>query len=138
MIWMRNAIAPVVGSSIYSNWLNGKQQYYIARLAQNVDMENPLAASAFVRTARVGQTGGKGADIGLHLYEGASGKASHHLCYERHNRRHGNAAGRCHCAYGFTSIRQKRNYIEKMAVGNEISEVNDKMMPWNIEFAADE
>lgn len=62
MIWMRNAIAPVVGSSIYSNWLNGKQQYYIARLAQNVDMENPLAASAFVRTARVGQTGGKGAD----------------------------------------------------------------------------
>lgn len=62
MIWMRNAIAPVVGSSIYSNWLNGKQQYYIVRLAQNVDMENPLAASAFVRTARVGQAGGKGTD----------------------------------------------------------------------------
>lgn len=29
MIWMRNAIAPVVGSSIYTNWLNHEQQYYI-------------------------------------------------------------------------------------------------------------
>lgn len=37
MIWARNAIAPVVGSSAYSNWLNQRQQYYASRLAQDVD-----------------------------------------------------------------------------------------------------
>ena len=37
MIWARNAIAPVVGVSTYSNWLNHRQQYYISRLAQDVD-----------------------------------------------------------------------------------------------------
>ena len=37
MIWMRNAIAPVVGTSVYSNWLNHRQQFYITRLAQDVD-----------------------------------------------------------------------------------------------------
>ena len=37
MIWARNAIAPVVGTSAYSNWLNHRQQYYITRLAQDVD-----------------------------------------------------------------------------------------------------
>lgn len=37
MIWARNAIAPVVGTSVYSNWLNHRQQYYITRLSQDVD-----------------------------------------------------------------------------------------------------
>lgn len=60
MIWMRNAIAPVIGSSLYSNWLNERQQYYITRLQQTVDNENPLAASAFMQTKRMGQAGGKG------------------------------------------------------------------------------
>lgn len=60
MIWMRNAIAPVVGSSIYSNWLNDRQQYHIARLAQNVDNENSLAAAAFAGTMRMAQATGKG------------------------------------------------------------------------------
>lgn len=60
MIWMRNAIAPVIGSSIYSNWLNHKQQYYVIRLAQTVDSENTLSATAFQQTKRMGQAGGKG------------------------------------------------------------------------------
>lgn len=38
MIWMRNAIAPVVGVSVYSNWLNHRQQYYMNRLAQDIDV----------------------------------------------------------------------------------------------------
>lgn len=59
MIWMRNAIAPVVGSSIYSNWLNNKQQDYVTRLVQTVDSENALAATAFLQTKRMGQAGGQ-------------------------------------------------------------------------------
>lgn len=59
MIWMRNAIAPVVGSSIYNNWLNYKQQYYISRLAQGVDNENTLAASTSALTRRINLAAGK-------------------------------------------------------------------------------
>lgn len=60
MIWVRNAIAPIVGSSLYANWLNHKQQYYITRLAQTVDGENTLAATAFIQTKHMGQARGKG------------------------------------------------------------------------------
>lgn len=59
MIWMRNAIAPVVGSSIYNNWLNYKQQYYISRLAQGVDNENTLAASTSAQTRQINLAAGK-------------------------------------------------------------------------------
>lgn len=45
MIWSRNAIAPVVGASVYSNWLNHQQQYYITRLAQDVDVVHVGAAA---------------------------------------------------------------------------------------------
>ena len=60
MIWMRNAIAPVVGSSLYANWLNNRQQYYVSRIVQTVDNENPLAVTAFMQTKRMGEAGGKG------------------------------------------------------------------------------
>ena len=60
MIWMRNAIAPVVGSSIYANWMNHQQQYNVTRLVQTVDSENTLASNTFVQTKRMGQAGGKG------------------------------------------------------------------------------
>ena len=58
MIWMRNAIAPIIGSSIYTNWLNHRQQYYVTRLAQTVDSENTLAANAFLQAKRIGYAGG--------------------------------------------------------------------------------
>ena len=60
MIWMRNAIAPVVGSSIYSNWLTERRQHYVTRLAQAVDGENDAAARTFTLTKLAGQAGGKG------------------------------------------------------------------------------
>ena len=59
MIWMRNGIAPVVGSSVYSNVLYRQQQCYTVRLSQNIDSENPLAANAFMQTKRMGQAAGK-------------------------------------------------------------------------------
>lgn len=60
MIWMRNAIAPVIGFSIYSNWLNHKQQYYITRLSQTVDTENIFAVTPFLQIRHMGQAEGKG------------------------------------------------------------------------------
>ena len=60
MIWMRNAIAPVVGVSVYSNLLTHRQQDYVTRLAQNVDAVNPMAQSAFVQTGRIGKAMGRG------------------------------------------------------------------------------
>lgn len=60
MIWMRNAIAPVIGASIYSNRLNERQQYYISRLSQNVDALNPMAAGIHAQTLSAGRISGKG------------------------------------------------------------------------------
>lgn len=60
MIWMRNAIAPVIGASVYTNGLNRMQQYYICRLAQDMDHTNPLAVQAATRAAYIGKTSGKG------------------------------------------------------------------------------
>lgn len=60
MIWMRNAIAPVVGSSVYANWMNHRQQYSVTRLVQTVDSENTIASNTFALTKRMGQAGGKG------------------------------------------------------------------------------
>lgn len=60
MIWMRNAIAPVVGSSIYSNWLNQRQQYYVTRLAHDVDRQNPLSDAVATQAQMLGRSTGKG------------------------------------------------------------------------------
>lgn len=59
MILMRNAIAPVIGSSVYSNRMNRNQQYYISRLVQNVDEENPIVSTTFQKSKRVGLLSGK-------------------------------------------------------------------------------
>ena len=59
MIWMRNTIAPVVGSSLYSNWFNERQRYYISRLAQDVSIEQPLTATSFMQIKQMGLAQGK-------------------------------------------------------------------------------
>lgn len=60
MIWMRNAIAPVAGASIYSNRLNERQQYYITRLSQDVDATNQIASATREQNILVGKVSGKG------------------------------------------------------------------------------
>lgn len=59
MIWMRNAIAPVVGTSVYSNWLNQRQQYYTTKLAQDVDNVNTLAYQSFSAMKRASRVAGR-------------------------------------------------------------------------------
>lgn len=61
MIWMRNSIAPVIGASVYTNALNDRQQYYIARLSQDIDAMNPDAAATHAQNRAVGKLSGKSA-----------------------------------------------------------------------------
>lgn len=45
MIWMRNAIAPVIGTSVYTNWLNERQQFHTMRLAEKVSQTSIPAST---------------------------------------------------------------------------------------------
>lgn len=60
MIWMRNSIAPVIGASVYSNWLNERQQYHISVLAENITADRPSAAGTHVRNMKIARASGKG------------------------------------------------------------------------------
>lgn len=60
MIWMRNSIAPVIGASIYSNWLNDRQQYHVSVLSEEIAASNPLAAHAYTQNIAIAKASGKG------------------------------------------------------------------------------
>lgn len=60
MIWMRNSIAPVIGASIYSNWLNDRQQYHISVLSEEIVASNPSAAKTYTQNATIAKATGKG------------------------------------------------------------------------------
>lgn len=60
MIWMRNSIAPAIGASIYSSWLNERQQYHISVLSEKMTATDPLAAHALAQNHVIGKASGKG------------------------------------------------------------------------------
>lgn len=47
MLTVRMVLAPSIGGAVYSNLLQERQQHYITRYAQNVDMLNPDASTSF-------------------------------------------------------------------------------------------
>lgn len=59
MIWMRNSIALVIGASIYSNWLNERQQYHISVLAENITASHPLSEGTHVQNINIAKASGK-------------------------------------------------------------------------------
>lgn len=59
MLTIRMVIAPSVGAAVYSNVLQERQQHYVTRYAQNVDMLNPEASSSFMGTLQGMQYQGK-------------------------------------------------------------------------------
>lgn len=59
MIWARNAVAPVVGATIYGNWLNEQQQHYIVCLADDIDIRNTVANNFYRSTTMLGKLQGK-------------------------------------------------------------------------------
>jgi hypothetical protein len=60
MIWMRNSIAPVIGASMYSNWLNDRQQYHISVLSEEIVASNPSAAQTNAQNMTIAKATGKG------------------------------------------------------------------------------
>ncbi|WP_277232594.1 hypothetical protein [Phocaeicola salanitronis] len=59
MVAVRNVVAPAIGTSVYANWLQERQQYYITRFAQDVRLDNPQSSAPFVQAAYLGQRQGK-------------------------------------------------------------------------------
>ena len=57
-LFFRNALAPVAGMSVYTNWLQERQQHYVQRLVQNMDYENQQAATYDYGMRRMGQAKG--------------------------------------------------------------------------------
>ena len=58
MVAVRNVVAPAIGTSVYGNWLQERQQRYVARLAQDICQDNPQAAAPFLQTAHLSQMQG--------------------------------------------------------------------------------
>lgn len=67
MLTVRMVLGPGIGGAIYTNVLQERQQHYITRYAQNVDMVNIEASASYVNTMRGMQ------------YQGKSEKEAHHM-----------------------------------------------------------
>lgn len=59
MVAVRNVAAPAIGTSVYANWLQERQQHYITRFAQEVREDNPSSAARFFQSVRLGKRQGK-------------------------------------------------------------------------------
>lgn len=52
MLTVRMVIGPGIGTAIYTNLLQERQQHYVTHYAQNVDRMNPDAEASYTQTAR--------------------------------------------------------------------------------------
>ena len=59
MLTVRMVLAPAIGTALYTNILQERQQHYITRYAQNVDMLHPEASASFIQTMQGMQYQGK-------------------------------------------------------------------------------
>ncbi len=74
MLTVRMVIAPCIGSALYTNVLQHRQQYYVTRFAQDYDRTSIETARAYDQTVMGMQYQGKsvdrGAEHGCHECEG--------------------------------------------------------------------
>ena len=59
MLTVRMVLAPSIGAALYTNVLQERQQHYVTRYAQNVDMLHPEASASFTQTVQGMQYQGK-------------------------------------------------------------------------------
>ena len=59
MLTVRMVLGPGIGGALYSNILQERQQHYVTRYAQNVDMLHPEASASFIQTVQGMQYQGK-------------------------------------------------------------------------------
>ena len=87
MLTVRMVLGPGIGGAIYSNVLQERQQHYITRYAQNVDLVNPEASASYTNTVQGMQYQGKSeTEAHNHVRQGADTGAGYALCCERNGR----------------------------------------------------
>lgn len=59
MLTVRMVLAPGIGTALYTNVMQERQQHYVTRYAQNVDMLHPEASASFTQTVQGMQYQGK-------------------------------------------------------------------------------
>lgn len=59
LVATRSVIGPCVGSALYANWIENRQQYYTVRLSSGVDALHPEARSAYDASLHSALSGGK-------------------------------------------------------------------------------
>lgn len=60
IVAVRNVIAPAIGTSAYSVWLQERQQFHVMELSKNLDITNQTATKAFVGTIQMAKGQGLG------------------------------------------------------------------------------
>lgn len=60
IVAVRNVIAPAVGTSTYSNWLQERQQLHVSELAGNMDVTNVTARQTLTKTYNLAKHQGLG------------------------------------------------------------------------------
>lgn len=55
----RSVISPTVGASLYSNWLNERQQHYVTRLSTDMDALNPETNASYTASLQGAMAQGK-------------------------------------------------------------------------------
>lgn len=60
IVAVRNVIAPAVGTSTYSNWLQERQQFHVSELAGNMDVTNVTAQQTLTQTYNLAKHQGQG------------------------------------------------------------------------------
>ena len=67
MITVRMVLAPCIGAALYTNVLQERQQHYVTRYAQNVDMLHPEASASFTQTVQGMQYQGKSKQAAINM-----------------------------------------------------------------------
>ena len=60
IVAVRNVMAPAIGTSVYSGWLQERQQFHVMELSKNLDITNQNATKAFVGTIQMAKGQGFG------------------------------------------------------------------------------
>ena len=67
MLTVRMVLGPGIGGALYSNILQERQQHYVTRYAQNVDMLHPEASASFIQTVQGMQYQGKSKEDAINM-----------------------------------------------------------------------
>ena len=90
MITIRMVIAPSLGAAVYTNALQERQQNYVTRYAQDIDLLHPDASASFMSTVRgmsyQGKSKAEASEHGSHVRQGTCSGTGHFGCSQGNGR----------------------------------------------------